>query len=138
MDVMRRFALSVAAVALTGCAAFGPSRSSDECPDGKPVQRPTLVTATDNAFVIIGIVKNAATLEALPGAIISVDGGARSAVTDAAGLFHLDLGRSQPLPTRLTVDARGYGSHLHAISMSANAGLRLEILMTSDRGCPAR
>jgi hypothetical protein len=59
-------------------------------------------------------------------------------VTDAAGRFHLELGRSEVLPTRLTVDAGGYGSHLHAISMSANAGLRLEIFMTFDRGCPAR
>jgi hypothetical protein len=55
-----------------------------------------------------------------------------------AGRFRLDLGRSGALPTRLTVDAGGYGSHLHAISMTANAGLRLGIFMTSDRGCPGR
>jgi hypothetical protein len=135
---MRLLAFTGAAIALVGCATLRPARSTADCPNGQPVQRPTVVTATDSPFTIIGIVRNAATLEGLRGATVSVNEGERSVVTDTGGQFRLELNRGRALPTRLSVSARDYGPHLHAISMSDGAGLRLEIFMTSTRGCPSR
>jgi hypothetical protein len=94
-----------------------------------------VITATDSAFIITGIVRNAATLQGLPDAMVWVDGDERRVATDSAGLFRLDLSRTRALPTRLSVIAPGFEPHLHAISMSANAGLRLEIFMTHHQIC---
>jgi hypothetical protein len=133
---VRHLALASAAFVLTGCAALRPPRSTASARDcSKPVQRPTVVTATDSAFTITGIVRNAATLKALPGASISVDGVVRVAMTDTAGQFRLELSHSDALPTRLSATAPDFQPHLHPISMSVKAGLRLEIFMTSEPIC---
>ncbi|MDQ6633863.1 MAG: hypothetical protein M3Z10_03810 [Gemmatimonadota bacterium] len=93
------------------------------------MQRPTAVTATDTAFTITGIVRNAATLKGVRGVSVLVGEGPRT-VTDSAGLFRIELDRNEALPTRLYVSAALFESHLHSIRMSADAGLRLEIFMT--------
>jgi hypothetical protein len=138
----RQLVIAGVAIALVGCAALRPPRSSAaDCPTGQPVRRPTVVTATDSAFTIIGIVRNAATLEGVRGATISVAGdagGERSVSSDAEGLFRLELSRGAALPTRLSVAARDFDAHLHAIGMSENAGLHVEIFMTSTRSCLSR
>ena len=136
---MRRLALAGVALALVGCASLRPSRSTpaaQDCSPGPLVQRPTVITATDTAFTIVGIVRNAATLTGLRGVRVLVDEGPRT-VTDSAGLFRLELNRREALPTRLYVFAAGFGSHLHPIRMSADTGLRLEVFMTYQQVCSA-
>jgi hypothetical protein len=138
--LMRHLALVGAAFALVGCAALRSSHSTpaeSDCSLGPPVQRPTVITATDTAFTITGIVRNAATLKGLRGARVLVDEGPRT-LSDSAGVFRLELNRKEALPTRLYIFAAGFESHLHPIRMSADAGLRLEIFMTSRQVCEAK
>jgi hypothetical protein len=104
------------------------------CKNVTPVRLPTVVTATDSAFTITGIVRDAATLRGLREALVWVED-VRPVATDTAGLFRLELSRSQALPTRLSVRKLNFDPQLHPISMTANAGLRLEIFMTYDPIC---
>jgi hypothetical protein len=104
------------------------------CRNVTAVRLPTVVTVTDSAYTITGIVKDATTLRGLPYAVIGVDGG-RPVATDTAGLFRLELSRSQALPTSLSIRRLSYDPQLHPISMTANAGLRLEIFMTYHPMC---